>query len=364
MKRIAIILLIIYFSTTNVSHSAEHHSGIFYTITDSQTKEVLFHTGIKVEVGDEWLTEENKLFRVHSVDEFTAYATYLRDETLSMRSEDQVAAVANGPAAGGIIAIYHSHTDESYTPTDGKPSIRGKGSIMKVGATFKDALSSLGYNIEHDTTLHDPHDANSYVRSRRTISRLLGKQPIALFDVHRDSAPVTEYKLSSAGEQVARIVLVVGRANPYLPTTTEFAKQLKAASDAKHPKLIRGVFLANGGYNQDIHPRAILVEVGTEGSTLQEAQRGMAQFADAIPAVLGSTQNAPPAAAPTNVDSSPTPNNGTLRNILWLVGITVFGGLAYLYVSSGSWSAARSKLAQLRDIEFANLLGIKSRKKK
>jgi stage II sporulation protein P len=235
--------------------------------------------------------------------------------------------------------------------------------------------------VDHNKTLHDPHDANAYIRSRRTVAKLLGSQPIALFDIHRNSAPVAQYKLTSGGEQVAKVVIVVGRANPYLPTTTEYAKQLKAAADAKHPQLVRGIFFANGSYNQDVHPRAVLIEIGTEGSTLAEAQKGATRFADAIPAVLGVSQEPPPGSGPTTPKSGEgapkggegapksgegalTFGSGTLRNILWLVGVTMAGGITYLYISAGSWSAARQKLAQFRNLEFANLLGIRSKKKK
>jgi len=392
MKRSIIILLLFYSLMTDASYAEvgyiEHHSGAYYTITDSRTGELLLHTGMKVEVGDEWISETNQLFRVNSVNGFTAYASYLHDETVSMFREDQLVAAINSPAAGNLIAVYHSHTDESYTPTDGKSSLRGKGSIMKVGDTFSEQLRSLGYTVNHDKTLHDPHDANAYIRSRRTVAKLLGSQPLALFDVHRNSAPVAGYKLTSAGEQVAKIVIVVGRANPYLPTTTEFAKQLKAASDQKHPQLVRGIFSANGGYNQDVHPRAVLIEIGTEGSTLAEAQKGAAQFAESIPAVLGVSQS-PPAGSSTTVPNSGdgVPNSGTtapnsettasssgldarafgsgiLRNILWLVGLTTAGGITYLYISAGSWSAVRQKLTQFRNLEFANLFGIRSKKKK
>lgn len=384
VKRFIIILLLLYSQMMGTSYAEmvymEHHAGVYYTIVDSQTGVILLHTGIKVEVGDEWITENNQLFRVNSINGFTAYANYLRDETVSMHWEGQVVPTINGPPAQKLVAVYHSHTDEAYTPTDGKSSIRGNGSIMKVGDTFTETLRSLGYTVEHDKTLHDPHDANAYIRSRRTVARLLGAQPIALFDVHRNSAPVAEYKLTSGGEQVARMVLVVGQANPYLPTTREFAKQLKAASDAKYPKLVRGIFLARGDYNQDVHPRAILIEIGTEGSTLEEAQKGAAQFANSIPAVLGVSQTPPPGAGPTAPSGDGAPDSGTgaptsgdrvwnfgsgtFRNILWLVGLTIAGGITYLYISAGSWHAARQKLAQFRNLEFANLLGIRSKKKK
>lgn len=386
MKRSIIISLLYYCCLINISYAEpnlpEHHTGIYYTIINAATGEILLETGIKVGVNDELITENNRLFRVHSTDGVMAYANFIRNETSGMPWEAQVIPTAETPAVK-TIALYHSHTDEAYTPTDGKPSIRGKGSIMKVGDVFAEKLRSLGYTVEHDKALHDPHDANAYIRSRRTVAKLLNQQPAALFDFHRNSAPVSQYKLTLNGEKVAKMVIVVGRANPYVTTTLDFAKQLKAATDAKYPKLVRGIFMANGDYNQDIHPRAILIEIGTEGSTLQEAQKTAALFADSIPTVLGGPK-APPTGAGTTTpggdtsapggkagatapggQGSPWQFGSTIwRNILWIVGITITGSVAYLYISAGSWQAARRKLVQFKNIEFANLLGLRSRKKK
>jgi stage II sporulation protein P len=351
----------------------EHKAGIYYTLINETTNALLLETGIPVVVDDQFIDEDNKLYQVSRVEGYTAYAHYIRDETHSIDFEGLAIPTANGVDPGRLISLYHSHTDEAYTPTDGKPSIRGDGSIKKVGERFAEKLRAMGYSVNHDITLHDPHDANAYIRSRRTAIKLLGQQPVALFDIHRNSAPAAGYKLTLDGQQVAKAVIVVGRANPLMPTTLDFAKQLKAAADAQHPKLVRGIFFAQGHYNQDLNPRSILVEVGTEGSTLAEAQNGIAMFADAIPAVLGGTQETATDAGTTAQAAPPagggglglgTGNSTAWRNVIGIAGITVLGGIAYLFLSAGSWKAVRQKLSQFRNLEFANLLGIRPRRKK
>lgn len=372
MKRVFLMFIAYLFilGTAYAEEPLDHKSGQYYTILDVSTGQVIFETGMSVEVDDQILTDDNKFYQVSSVNGYTAYARYIQNETYSF--EELVRPTADAASPGKLFSIYHSHTDESYTPTDGKPSIRGKGSIMKVGDAFADKLTSMGYRVSHSTALHDPHDANAYIRSRRTAAKLLSEQPTAMFDVHRDSAPVSAYRLTLEGQQVARIVIVVGRANVYQLTTLDFAKKLKAAADSIHPKLVRGIFFARGHYNQDLAPRAILLEVGTEGSTLEEAQRGIVMFADVIPSVLGGPQDPTPIigstaqAAPPGSDGavSDNGNNAAWLNVFWLVGITAVASIAFLYISTGSWHGVRQKLYHLRNIEFANLLGLRFRRKK
>ena len=80
----------------------------------------------------------------------------------------------------------------------------GKGSIMLVGDAFAKGLTNIGYQVIHDKTLHCPHDANAYQRSRRTFAKLLTNQPTTLFDIHRDSAPLNMYKTTINGLMLLR----------------------------------------------------------------------------------------------------------------------------------------------------------------
>lgn len=363
-----LLTLVLFFFSANVIAFTEtihhdHQQGIYYTIIDSTTGEILLETGFHVETGDELITSDNKFYHVSRVIKYTGYADYLRDKTYAL--EEFSVPAANDNSFGKLIGIYHSHTDEAYTPTDGSPSIRDNGSIMKVGEAFAEKLRYLGYTVDHDLTSHDPHDANAYIRSRRTVAKLLSEQPVALFDIHRDSAPVSAYSLNINEESLARIVIVVGRANQYMPTTLAYAKQLKAAADAQYPNLIRGIFFANGHYNQDIDPRNVLLEIGTEGSTLDESQKSAALFADILPAVLGSpreptTQTVrPEGKSPADLNTE----NTAWRNLFLLVGCAFAAGFAYLYLSIGSWQGVRQKLLQLRNLEFINMIGLRIRQK-
>ena len=88
-----------------------------------------------------------------------------------------------------LIAMYVTHSDESYVPSDGTQSIEGQGGIYDVARSFRDALQSKGIDVILDESTHLPHDSGAYRRSRRTAERLLQKRPDAIIDIHRDGIP-------------------------------------------------------------------------------------------------------------------------------------------------------------------------------
>ena len=57
------------------------------------------------------------------------------------------------------ILLYSTHTDESYIPSDGSHTKPGKGGILDVAESFKNALQKRGINAVLDKTPHEPHDA-------------------------------------------------------------------------------------------------------------------------------------------------------------------------------------------------------------
>lgn len=351
----------------------------YMTVVDEKGTIVL-QTGHEVHPGDEYIAEDDVLYEITSVEGTLARCRAM--EKVSSQVPDNAIFVQASPpeAPKPKIAVYHSHTDESYTPTDGTPTQKGKGSIMLVGDAFEKRLVELGYQVSHSKTLHDPHDANAYQRSRRTAMKLLQEQPIAIFDVHRDSAPVRFYNTTINGENVCKLMLVVGRQNQNKQTTLDYARSIKAATDAKYRGLIRGIFIAHGNYNQDLSPRALLIEVGTEQNTRQAAERSIALFADVVPSFLGPGGNsggvAEASQAGTITDQNNNNNTGGTTttaytptdttpgyDILTMVLALVVGIAAFLFLSTGSWQEAKKKLKHFFKYEFVNFLGPRKKRK-
>jgi stage II sporulation protein P len=365
-----ILLLFTFYPYTSAALSPdgdELESGYSTIVDDNNT--IISQLGFALHIGDKYISEDNKLYEIIAVEGTMAKARYLNTESsLSLIPES---ILVQGPAAGPqpLIAIYHSHTDESYIPSDGNASTPGKGSIMLVGDSFSNRLNELGYQTIHNKTLHDPHDANAYQRSRRTFMKLLERQPAALFDLHRDSGPLASYQTTINGQDAAKILLVVGRQNQNQATTLKYAKTIKANADATYRGLIRGIFVAHGNYNQDLNPRSMLVEMGTQYNTLEAAERSAALFADIIPSIIAPNPSAtaPETATTMPIDTAPDAGNATSQDnivdatytydIFAIIGTLFISILVYLYLSTGSWQEAKNKLYKFYKYEFTNFLG-------
>ena len=84
------------------------------------------------------------------------------------------------------IIIFHTHTCESYTPTENFSYTESGNfrttdlnySVAKVGDTLSEQLTSYGYNVIHDKTFHDyPSYSGSYGRSLETVKNLINTTP-------------------------------------------------------------------------------------------------------------------------------------------------------------------------------------------
>lgn len=121
------------------------------------------------------------------------------------------------------IIIYHTHTCESYTPTEQNNYIASGNfrtidlnySISRVGSELGNYLSSFGFNVLHDTTYHDyPAYTGSYTRSLSTINRiLLNNRAELVIDLHRDALGSNSSYAPSVkiGEEIAAQLMFVIR---------------------------------------------------------------------------------------------------------------------------------------------------------
>lgn len=328
---------------------AENQNNKYYSLVDEKNR-VINQTGTQVYPGDIFIAADNSRYRVAEVTGNTARCTYQGvepmpslDSVLKSSSLGGQAIPVLGKGKQPTIAVYHTHSDESYVPSDGKESINGKGGIYDVGASFVKQLEAQGFKVNYNTENHNPHDINAYNRSRKTASVLLRDMPVAIIDVHRDSAPPGEYQAVVKGQDVTKIKLVVGRTNPNSKTNMEFAKRLKVAMDKKKPGLSEGIFVGKGSYNQDLSPRAMLIEVGSHTNTKGEAELGVKLFAQVLPSVLGITGTTPAgsttskagAAAKKPLQSSDQ-GSGTAILVILIIAAVVIGGFFLLNRGSSS----------------------------
>lgn len=340
------------FFQRKVEEAPEYPPGRYTTIVDDQ-ENILSMMSRAVYVGDELYTAEGRFYRLEKVEGEQASARFLGiDPQIAAYNEfylsQEVPVIKKkkgDKTAAANFAIYHTHSDESYIPSDGTASIIFNGGIYHVGRAMAERLRKAGMEVYHDQTRHDPHDNNAYVRSRRTAAKLLGSNPIAMFDVHRDGVPDPNfYRYKVSGKVVATVRLVVGRQNPRMSANLEFAKQMLSSANNVHPKVVKEIFVGKGNYNQDLLPTALLVEAGTYTNTREEAEQGVDLFAEALPTVLGLTPESPAPQGPAAPGKSPGAARGSWKALGWILGLTIMAGLAFMMINGIKLTEAKKRL--------------------
>jgi len=194
------------------------------------------------------------------------------------------------------VFLYCTHSAESYTPNSGKARLDGqRGLINQVAATLERSLNNRGLPAQFIDTIHDYPDYNkSYTNSRVTVNKIVSanKNILALFDIHRDAIPGEgkPVTVDINGQKTARILIVVGsnerKPHPNWQQNRKFAEQLYQQGEKTYPGLIKGVITKAGTYNQEYNPRALLIEFGSDGNSLEEASRAAQFFAQILVEVL------------------------------------------------------------------------------
>lgn len=338
----------------------ERLDGLHYTLYTPEGQ-VLLQTGIMVTVGDEFVNEDNLHYRVVAVTGDRCQTVLLGTFSLEIEPDPAHAGsggtmTAQAPQSANI-GVYHTHGDESYVPGDGTSSKRGLGGIGDVAQRLVAAARQTGLNVTYNSTHHYPHDSGAYRRSRRTVTALLRRGAGTLLDVHRDAAPAEAYATTVNGQPTSRAMLIVGRSNPQMRTTLNFARSFKSTMDEKYPGLMRGIYFGRGSYNQDTSPRAILVEIGSHRTPKEHALRTAGLIGAAMADILGVAAAPGGGGEGTGVGGEGT---AAWSNLGWIVLVVLLGSGAYLVYASGGWRPAMDKLRGFFRREFASALAPRS----
>ena len=224
-------------------------------------------------------------------------------EILNMENEKLPAIDLSGAAPR--VLIYSTHSTEAYTQTEENKyesssewrTQDNTKNIIAVGALLaKELHEKYGFAVIHDTTNHEPPDFyTSYNRSLETMEKYKERHPsIDVFiDVHRDSGE-NDDSVEIGGKRVARMMFVVGTGQgvtgvgweerPQWQRNYQLALDITDELNKIDPALGKPVRVKTGRYNQHMSSRAMLIEVGHNSNTLEEALNAVPHFAKAIAA--------------------------------------------------------------------------------
>ena len=310
-----------------------------YQIYDTQGNYLTSRAG-RVYAEDEYIAGDNKLYRIVETDDGAGRATaeYLGYEPENGAAAFKMIGEARAQGEDKLICMYSTHSDESYEPNDGASSkIKGAG-IYDVGNALKENLEAKGIEVHYSEDTFLPHDSGAYRRSRSTAEELLKHTPAALLDLHRDGIPDPgEYEHQVQGEEVSKVRLLVGRSNANADANRAFAKEIKRTADEKYPGLIKDIYIGKGNYNQELYPKALLLEFGTHTTDKEEAIQSTQYMADVLDDVLfGGTAQA----------AAPQESKAGGKGIAWLVGGVVLAVIIYILAATGSFKAIGQKLGR------------------
>ena len=232
---------------------------------------------------------------------------YTIDKTTSINSE-QLNAVTllekdlrmSAGAENPQILIYHSHSQEEFAD-----SVPGDASTMIVGVG--EYLTTLlrdtyGYNVMHVTDTFDimggKLDRNkAYNYAQETISRILEENPSieVVIDLHRDSVENNiRLRTKINGKSAAQIMFFNGVSrlpskgdigylyNPNKEANLAFSLQMQLLCGKYYPDLTRRIYIKGYRYNLHLAKRAMLVEVGAQNNTVEEAKNAMKPLAEML----------------------------------------------------------------------------------
>lgn len=235
-------------------------------------------------IGDEYISSDNQLYEIIEVSGQNAVAKHQGKIELPAVDWLEMDAALPVAAQEKKIALYCTHSDESYQPSDGYYTTNDRGSIYQIAQALAERLADKGIEATVADTLHHPHDAGAYRRSRQTAVQLIkGTIPDCLIDIHRDGIPdPASYAVTIGGEDVSKIRLLVGRGNQNAAVNKEFALLIKAVADRVYPGLIKDIYMGKGTFNQDLLPQSILFECGTYTLEKERVLRSMPMMADVL----------------------------------------------------------------------------------
>jgi len=210
------------------------------------------------------------------------------------------------PADDMQILVIHTHASEAYTPagldtyqaSDESRTEDTKYNIVRVGDELCSVLESAGLKVVHDRNIYDyPSYTGSYTRSGEAVQDWLAEYPgiKVVIDVHRDAlgenGVVYKTMAEEQGVCASQMMLLVGTdesglEHPGWQQNLTLALYLQRVVSAAHPTLMRPVELVPQRYNQHLSPGSLILEVGSNGNTLQEALAAVRLFASSAAPAL------------------------------------------------------------------------------
>ncbi len=191
-----------------------------------------------------------------------------------------------------VVLIFHTHTTESYLLSDNgvfyedyaTRSTNSNQNMIRVGDEICKVLEANGIGYIHDKNIYDESYNGAYARSRESIEKYKKDYPTLkiILDVHRDAIyysdtshckPTAEIN----GRKAAQIMIITGAQEGYITDFPDWEDNLRFAlcfqktAENMYPGIMKPVYFCQRKYNMDTAKCSLLLEIGTDANTLDEA---------------------------------------------------------------------------------------------
>lgn len=190
------------------------------------------------------------------------------------------------------VLIFHTHTSEGYEMIEREWYAKGYPgrsnnpalNIVRVGSEISKCLTEAGYTVIHDKVIHDDTYGTAYEHSGKSVQKYLEEYPSIqiVLDVHRDAIhldsgdkikPVAEIN----GKKAAQIMIITGAQEGKITEFPDweqnlcFTLHLQKQCEQMYPGLMRPVLFSPRKYNMYMSHCNVLLEMGSDVNTLDEA---------------------------------------------------------------------------------------------
>lgn len=206
--------------------------------------------------------------------------------------------ISHDPSSPQIL-IYHTHSNEGYADSiagDASTTVVGVGDYLTILLT-----EQYGYNVIHDRGEYDAVRDKAYKEAAPALETILSDHPEidVIIDLHRDGVGENTRLVTTVdGVPMAKVMFFNGLSrtsalgdisylpNPYIADNLAFSFQMQLTAAEYYPGYTRKIYLKGYRFNMHYRPKSLLVEVGAQTNTLQEALNAMVPLADVLNKVL------------------------------------------------------------------------------
>lgn len=254
-----------------------------------------YATEKSAQVDLEELSDYKTLVKKHYVIDGTTGSNKSQLNVKRLIRQDMTLGESDGPQ----ILIYHTHSLEGYR--DSRAGSLSE-SVVGLGDYLTEILTGrYGLKVLHDRSTYDTERDRAYGVAGPALEKILRENPSieVVIDLHRDGVAEDTYLLTEVNDTLMAPVMffnglsytnkngkLASLKNPNLQTNLAFSLQMELLASEYYPGLSRGIYLKGLRYNLHYCPKSLLVEVGAQTNTLQEAMNAMPPLADILNRVL------------------------------------------------------------------------------